>query len=615
MEAAPQYLEVAISSSLDISQPGRQVASRFAVDGITCASCVEPIRSALMAMRGVTDVSVSIIDGEVTVKHDDAVAAKEAISSAIADVGFEPRFIEQTITRAAQAATDGSDARSTITVKDAADDTVATNRFAVSGISCASCVEPIRNGLMALTGVLDVSVSVIDGEVTVQHDTAQTTHLTNSHNTTPHYTHPLIHSFTMPPQETTAASAAAVANGSSQAANLRAFVNPYASQEFLSRVSNFSIIESTLREGEQFANAFFDTAKKIEIAKALDAFGVEYIELTSPAASEQSRLDCMAICQLGLKAKILTHVRCHMDDARLAVETGVHGLDVVIGTSSILREFSHGKDIDYIIKQATEVINFIKSKGLEVRFSTEDSFRSDLVDLLTIYKTVDKLGVNRVGIADTVGCASARQVYELVRTLRGVVSCDIECHFHNDTGCSIANAYAALEAGATHIDTSVLGIGERNGITPLGGLVARMYVADPEYIKGKYNLQALRDVENLVAEAVEVQVPFNNYITGYCAFTHKAGIHAKAILNNPSTYEILKPEDFGMTRYVSIGHRLTGWNAVKNRAQQLGLNLTDDQIKEATAEIKRLADIRPQGIEAVDQLLRNYHEEVNPVAA
>ncbi|KAI8865441.1 heavy metal transport/detoxification protein, partial [Ramicandelaber brevisporus] len=173
MEAAPHYLEVAISSSLDISQPGRQVASRFAVDGITCASCVEPIRSALMAMRGVTDVSVSIIDGEVTVKHDDAVAAKEAISSAIADVGFEPRFIEQTITRAAQAATDGSDARSTITAKDAADDTVATNRFAVSGISCASCVAPIRSGLLALAGVLDVSVSVIDGEVTVQHDTAQ----------------------------------------------------------------------------------------------------------------------------------------------------------------------------------------------------------------------------------------------------------------------------------------------------------------------------------------------------------------------------------------------------------------------------------------------------------
>ena len=109
--------------------------------------------------------------------------------------------------------------------------------------------------------------------------------------------------------------------------------------------------------------------------------------------------------------------------------------------------------MDYITKTAIEVINFVKSKGIEVRFSTEDSFRSDLVDLLSIYQTVDKIGVNRVGIADTVGCANPRQVYELVRTLRGVVGCDIEIHLHNDTGMAIANAYTALEAGATHIDT------------------------------------------------------------------------------------------------------------------------------------------------------------------
>ena len=115
--------------------------------------------------------------------------------------------------------------------------------------------------------------------------------------------------------------------------------------DFLSNVSNFKIIESTLREGEQFANAYFDLEAKIKIAKALDEFGVDYIELTSPAASEQSRRDCEAICALGLKAKILTHVRCHLDDAKIAVETGVDGLDVVIGTSSYLREHSHGKDM------------------------------------------------------------------------------------------------------------------------------------------------------------------------------------------------------------------------------------------------------------------------------
>jgi len=384
--------------------------------------------------------------------------------------------------------------------------------------------------------------------------------------------------------------------------------NPYQPVgDFLSNVDRYKIIESTLREGEQFANAFFDTETKIKIAKALDDFGVDYIELTSPAASEQSRRDCEAICKLGLKAKILTHVRCHMDDARLAVETGVDGVDVVIGTSSYLREHSHGKDMTYIINTAIEVIEFVKSKGLEIRFSSEDSFRSDLVDLLSVYSAVDKVGVHRVGIADTVGCASPRQVYDLVRTLRGVVSCDIETHFHNDTGCAIANAYCALEAGATHIDTSVIGIGERNGITPLGGLMARMIVAAPEYTKSKYKLHKLKELEDLVAEAVEINIPFNNYITGFCAFTHKAGIHAKAILNNPSTYEIINPADFGMSRYVHFASRLTGWNAIKSRVEQLGLTMTDAQIKVVTQKIKALADVRPIAIDDADSIIRTFH--------
>ncbi|KAI9892101.1 MAG: Saccharopine dehydrogenase [Vezdaea aestivalis] len=366
-----------------------------------------------------------------------------------------------------------------------------------------------------------------------------------------------------------------------QTVQTRAPRNPYSNVgDFLSNVSRFKIIESTLREGEQFANAFFDTAKKIEIAKALDEFGVDYI---------------------------LTHIRCHMDDARIAVETGVDGVDVVIGTSSYLREHSHGKDMTYITKVALEVITFVKSKDIEVRFSTEDSFRSELVDLLSIYSAVDKIGVDRVGIADTVGCAAPRQVYDLVRTLRGVVSCDIECHMHNDTGCAISNAYCALEAGATHVDTSVLGIGERNGITPLGGLMARMIAADRDYVKSKYDLKKLKDIEELVAEAVEVNVPFNNYITGVCAFTHKAGIHAKAILNNPSTYEIINPADFGLTRYVHFTSRLTGWNAIKSRAEQLDIKMTDNQYKACTLKIKAMADIRPLKIDDADSIIRAFH--------
>jgi len=372
-------------------------------------------------------------------------------------------------------------------------------------------------------------------------------------------------------------------------------------------LENYAIIDSTLREGEQFVNAQFTTEQKTRIARALDEFGVEYLELTSPQASPGSLADLRTIARLGLHARILTHIRCRQDDAQVALDAGVDGIDVVIGTSSRLREFSHGKSIDEIIALAAEVLPWIRQQApnIELRFSTEDSFRSEEAELLRVYLAVDKLGVvNRLGIADTVGIATPTQVSRLVGTLRRVTRCDIEFHGHNDSGCAIANAFSALEAGATHIDTTVLGIGERNGITPLGGFIARMYTHDRALTQWKYRLDHLRSLDMLVAELVNVDIPFNNYITGYSAFTHKAGIHAKAILNAPETYEALNPQDFGLTRYVSIAHRLTGWNAVKSRADQLGLELTDIKVKKLTQHIKVLADERVLTLDEVDRLLR-----------
>ena len=373
-------------------------------------------------------------------------------------------------------------------------------------------------------------------------------------------------------------------------------------------LESFNIIESTLREGEQFVGANFTTDDKIRIAHALDEFGVEYIELTSPLASPQSFDDACAIAKLGLKARVLTHIRCHIDDAKKALETGVQGIDLVIGTSSYLREFSHGMAMEQVIERSVEVLSWIRAQApnIELRFSTEDSFRSEEADLFRVYLAVDKVGVDRFGIADTVGVATPTRVFQLVSALRRLVKAGIEFHGHNDSGCAIANSVTALEAGATHIDTSVLGIGERNGITPLGGLVARMYVTNPALVKKKYKLKKLRKLDEMIAEMVGIGIPFNNYITGVTAFTHKAGIHAKAILNQPETYEILNPRDFGLTRYISIAHKLTGWNAIKDRAEQLGLPLTDAQIKEVTAHIKALADQKKMDINDIDELLYRW---------
>ncbi|KAH0591919.1 hypothetical protein MHUMG1_10364 [Metarhizium humberi] len=271
-------------------------------------------------------------------------------------------------------------------------------------------------------------------------------------------------------------------------------------------LASFSIIDSTLREGEQFSTAHFNTAQKIKIAQGLDAFGVDYIELTSPAASEQSRADCEAIYSMPHSMQHGRRKTRHSDRRGW----NPRPRNMFIGTSSLLMKHSHGKDMTYIAAKAKEIIEYVKSNKVEIRFSGEDSFLSDFSDILKLYSLVDRLGVDRVGIADTVGGATPMEVYNKIDALRKAVSCDIETHFHNDTGCAIANALVALEAGATHIDTTVLGIGERNGITPLGGLMACVIPTDRNFVLGKYRLEKLDYLEKLVAQIVGVEIPFNN---------------------------------------------------------------------------------------------------------
>lgn len=368
---------------------------------------------------------------------------------------------------------------------------------------------------------------------------------------------------------------------------------------------HFSIIESTLREGEQFSTASFTTAQKQAIAGLLDDFGVEMIEMTSPCASPQSAADLRAVAGMGLNARLLTHIRCTREDARQAIETGVHGIDLVIGTSPQLMQHSHGKSINQIIDVAADVLTYIRVQAPDIilRFSTEDSFRSRESDLLRVYLSIADLSlVQRLGVADTVGVATPNQVYSMVNQLVRLTGLDIEFHGHNDSGCAVANACAALEAGATHIDTTILGIGERNGITPLGGLIARLYTLNRCYVE-KYNLRLLPALDRLISDICQIPIPFNNYITGASAFIHKAGIHAKAVLADPTTYEILKPEDFGLSREIALGHRLTGWNAIRDRAASLGLALDDATIKAITRTIKERADAQPLTLSDVDALL------------
>lgn len=315
------------------------------------------------------------------------------------------------------------------------------------------------------------------------------------------------------------------------------------------------------------------------------------------------------LCELDLRAHVVAHVRCAEGDVRAALETPVYGLNLFYGTSAELRMYSHGRRVEQMIAEAVPLIRSIRAAGRYVRFSAEDAFRSDLVDLLTIFDAVVEAGVQRIGLPDTVGIAAPRQVEQLVSLCaERYPQVGIEFHGHNDTGCAIANTVAALEAGADCLDVTVLGVGERNGIASLSGLIAQLYTHHPEQL-ATYDLTQLAFVDRYVAQCLDLAIPFNTPITAPGAFTHRAGIHTKAVLNHPRSYEILNPLDFGLGRQVDLGSRFTGRYAVGHRAATLGLQLDNDEVRRLTLALKERAEQSALNTDAVDAFIHGWYQE------
>lgn len=365
------------------------------------------------------------------------------------------------------------------------------------------------------------------------------------------------------------------------------------------------ILDSTLREGEQFASTYFSSEDRVALAKRLDAFGVDFIEVSSPVVSARAGEDIRALTALGLRARIMAHCRCELAEVMAALDCGAQGINLYQGSSTVMRYYSHGRSIEQIVASAVDIIRMLKERGVFVRFSAEDAFRTSIDELTRVFDPICAAGVDRIGLPDTVGVATPSQVQQRVAFFRDRYGVEMEFHGHNDTGCAVANALGAIEGGATIIDTTVLGIGERNGIASLSGLIARLYSLDRQAV-ARYQLALLPDLDYFVSDLVGVAIPFNAPITGPTAFTHKAGVHTNAVLRQPTTYEVLDPSDFGLQRRIQVASRVTGKAAIRHRASELGICLDDECLRTATSAIKCMADEREISIADVDAVLNTY---------
>lgn len=369
------------------------------------------------------------------------------------------------------------------------------------------------------------------------------------------------------------------------------------------------IIDTTLREGSQSSllhdhhKYFFTTTDKQEITRALILYGVKFIETFAPNVNAHEAEDFAAIkavrdelvVQKGY-AFLLAHVRCHPADVEAAICAGADGLNMYIGTSDIARRHNHGHSLDEITRRARTLIEDIRRNHphLVLRFSGEDAFRTREDDLFRVYDQVADC-VDRFGTPDTVGVATPASVAQRVAALRErYPHVALEGHFHDDRGFALVNALEAVKSGMQYIQTTLLGIGERSGITSMTALLFNLFI-DREYdrLEG-YHLRGSYPINVMMADKLRKLVPSKEPVS-LTNRTHAAGVHQKAMINNSITYEAHPLDQFGVTESEILLGPLSGWNIVHYFLKEIcGFELDESTAKAIAVEFKnRIYDIAP----------------------
>lgn len=354
-------------------------------------------------------------------------------------------------------------------------------------------------------------------------------------------------------------------------------------------VSNkeITILDSTLREGEQHPGVSFTIKQRIQIAWLLDSFGVNQIEI-SPVVSHDHFEATKTIIKQGLKADILAHVRALKSDVEVALDCNATWVATYMGISDIHLSTKLKISREEAKIRALEVADFIKSHGLKSRFTMEDASRTDPSFLIEMCKEMNSRGIERISIPDTVGIMRPQGMYNLVKMIYDNIDTKIsslDVHCHNDVGLALANALAGCEAGASQIHTTIDGFGERTGIPSLAETAVALSVIYG--MPNDFRLHMLKDLSRTIVSYTHIETPESKPIVGESAYKHKAGTHLAAILQNPSAYEILEPRLVGNRRKIVFGE-LAGKNGAAYLLSLLGLESSKIEAEKMAKGLKEL---------------------------
>lgn len=363
------------------------------------------------------------------------------------------------------------------------------------------------------------------------------------------------------------------------------------------------VFDTTLRDGEQSLGITLNVKEKLEIGHQLVKLGVDIIEAGFPASSPgdmesvrtiAKELKGVTIC--GLTRAVASDIELCAEALRKAEYPRIH---TGIGVSPVHMKKKLKLTPDQVVEQAVAAVKYAKKYVSDVEFYAEDAFRSDPMFLARVIEDVISAGATVVNIPDTVGYASPWEYGELIESvIKNVKNIDkaiVSVHCHNDLGMATANSLAGIKAGASQVEGTINGIGERAGNTSLEEVIMSIYTRRDGYgVESKVNTREISATSRLVSRITGVTVPAHKAIVGANAFNHASGIHQDGVLKDRETYEIIQPEIIGVPQnFISLTAR-SGRHALQHCLEELGYQVEGAQLDDVYQRFLQLADLKKE---------------------
>ena len=364
-------------------------------------------------------------------------------------------------------------------------------------------------------------------------------------------------------------------------------------------MNQIKVFDTTLRDGEQSPGCSMNLSEKVEMARQLEALGVDIIEAGFAIASPMDFKSVQAIAGAVSRCTVASLARCtkgDIDAAWDAVKDAKHPrIHVFLATSDIHMEYKLRMTREQVLDSISEMVGYAKSKCADIEFSAEDASRSDHAFLARCYSNAVAAGATTLNVPDTVGYSTPQEMAALISYLRDNVTdidkTDISVHCHDDLGMAVANSLACVKAGATQVECTVNGIGERAGNASLEELVMAIHTRKDFYnAQTNVNTKQIYKSSKMLSNITGVPIPPSKAVVGANAFAHESGIHQHGVIANAQTYEIMNSTDVGIPQNTMVLGKHSGKHALREQLVSMGYEVSDQELDGIFTRFKEMAD-------------------------